>query len=48
MNYTEKDQGKDAPNQNFFNDKFSRVMNSSEIDDKGKKILYDLEATFSK
>ena len=38
-NYFEKDQGKDAPNQNLFDNKNSRVMNSSEIDDNGENSL---------
>ena len=38
-NYFEKDQGKDAPNQNLFDNRNSRVMNSSEIDDNGENSL---------
>ena len=36
-NYTEKDNGKNAPNQNLFNNKYSRVLNSTENDDNGEK-----------
>ena len=36
-NYTEKDNGKNAPNQNLFNNKYSRVLNSTETDDNGEK-----------
>ena len=36
-NYTEKESGKNAPNQNLYDNQYSRVLNSSETDDDGDK-----------